>query len=296
MRFTVLIPTYNNTRLIRCAIRSVLRQTERNIELLVVSDGAPKATHTIVKRFEAADRRVRLLSFDKGERHGEAWRHAALEQATGDVVCYLSDDDFWFPDHLEIMGRTLHTADFAHTRHTVVSQSGRISGHVGDLADPALRRTMIETRTNIFGLSFAGHRLDAYRKLPVGWSPAPEGLWTDLHMWRKWLSAPGMRFASCQVTTGLNLPAFHRPGVAFSDRLAEQHNWFEIFSEPHMVEALRLVMPEDDTPVTIAKVVVTARAMRQRETSPRRIAERAAKRLLRRIRAWRPASAPRLPA
>ena len=285
MRFTILIPTYSNGPMIRCAIRSVLRQTERDLELFVVSDGAPEATHRIVERFSARDPRIRLFKFEKGARHGEASRHDALMEATGDAVCYRSDDDFWFPDHLATMGRTLRHADFAHTRHAVISQSGRVTAYPGDLADAELRRRMIETPYNIFGLSFAGHRLDAYRRLPVGWAPAPDGVWTDLHMWRKWLTAYGMRLASCPVVTGLNLPAVHRPGMSAADRLAEQQNWFEIFSDPCMPEALRKVIPGDGEAVTIARAVVVAREMRRYRNAPMRLVEQMFERLKRPFRA-----------
>jgi len=264
-RFTVLIPTYTNGELIRCAIASVLRQTEQDFELLVVSDGAPEETHAIVRDFAFADPRIRLFLFPKGERHGETWRHEALLRARGEIVCYLSDDDVWFADHLAIMGDLLVDADFGNTRHTTVINPFALSCPAGNLADPAQRQRMMETRTNLFGLSFAGHRLDAYRKLPEGWAPAPEGLWTDLNMWRKWLAAPGTRAASSPLVSGLNFPAPRRRASP-ADGLAEQQTWFELFSDQAMVSALRACVPSDDRhPLALSVVAAEANRLRTEE-------------------------------
>lgn len=265
MRFTVLIPTFNNGDLIRCAIRSVLRQTRKDFELLVVSDGAPARTHRAVEHFAKLDSRVRLLKYKKGQRHGELSRHDALLQATGEAVCYLSDDDFWFPDHLAVMERLLRKADFAHTRHASLIGPHHVMGFAGSLNDPEPRRAMMETKTNIFGLSFAGHRMDAYKKLPEGWSPAPDDIWTDLNMWRKWLSAPDMRYGSSPLATGLNLPATWRKKMTPEARIAEQKMWYEIFGDPFLIEALRISLPKTNDAILMASVAARANKLRRQK-------------------------------
>ena len=133
------------------------------------------------------------MTFDKGERHGEAWRDIALRQSEADAVCYLCDDDYWFPNHLAVFRDLFEESDFAHTRNIVISPSLTVRGFTEDLCDQPTREKMLVEQFNFFGLSVAGHRLDAYRRLPVGWSPAPPEMWTDLHMWRKWVEAAGMR-------------------------------------------------------------------------------------------------------
>ena len=265
MRITVMIPTFNNGRLIRCAIRSVLRQTHRDFELLVVADGAPASTARIVEKFAEEDPRVKLLAYEKGERHGERWRHDALQKATGEAVCYLSDDDFWFPDHLAVMSHLLTKADFAHTRHTSIVDALHVRGYAGDIRDRDIRQLMRKTKTNIFGLSFAGHRMDAYGKLPEGWSPAPADIWTDLHMWRKLLAAPGIKFGASSITTGLNLPAMRRREMSAGKRLTEQRMWYEIFSDPYLVAGLRKTMPKTQDLVTLAAVATKANQLRARK-------------------------------
>ncbi|ETT81421.1 MULTISPECIES: glycosyltransferase family A protein [Bacillus] len=53
-------------------------------------------------------------------RNGEIYRHEALQLAKGKFVCYLSDDDSWFPDHLQYMEQALSKADFVHSRYMAI--------------------------------------------------------------------------------------------------------------------------------------------------------------------------------
>ena len=66
-----------------------------------------------------------------------------------------------------------------------------------------MRRRMIEEPYNFFGLSFAGYRMAACRQLPEGWVPAPPYIWTDLFMWRKFLSLDGAKFATRADARGM---------------------------------------------------------------------------------------------
>lgn len=265
MRFTVLIPTFNNLGTIDCAIRSVQRQTERDFEIFVVSDGAPTETLALVETLAAADSRIRLFRYAKGERHGEAWRHQALQHATGEAVCYLSDDDFWLPDHLATMAELLSSSDFVHTRHTTLRHPWHVHYLAGDLADPILRQQMLESLVNICGLSFAAHRLDAYRSLPEGWAPASADVWTDLNMWRKWLSAPGVRVRSSSRVTALNFPAANRSNATAEYNSSERAFWYGLFDDPPMVSALRVLAPAEEALVPVSAIVEAANLIRARD-------------------------------
>jgi GalNAc5-diNAcBac-PP-undecaprenol beta-1,3-glucosyltransferase len=262
VKFTILIPTHDHGAVIATAINSVREQTHKDWELYIVADGAPAAALAAVDSAVGDDPRIRVFRFAKGERHGEAWRHEVLQQATGEAVCYLGDDDFWFPDHLEHMQPMLESADFAHTRQTIIWPSYEVNGPLNDIADEATRERMLHTRFNYFGPSVSGHRLDAYKRLPIGWSPAPTDLWTDLHMWRKWIAAEGVRFRSSYSVTTAHLPRSLRPGQDDHDALLENAFWREVFRDPDMRQALKEIMSGGDTKFPFALVVERARALR----------------------------------
>ncbi len=262
MRFTVLTPTYNNGACIRAAIASVQRQTLRDYEHFVVADGAPEATLAIVRECAAKDSRIRLFACPKGERNGEASRHMALQEATGEAVCYLSDDDFWLPDHLATMAELLQNADFAHTRHTHLTTYFHIFGNQGSLADPAIRQRMLAEKYNLFGLTCAGHRLDAYRRLPVGWSPAPQDVWSDFFMWRKWLAAPNVRFAGSSKTTSIHLGRELRQHADPALAPYESIFWYHFFSNPKATAVLRARLPADERWVSLTDILTATAAKR----------------------------------
>jgi GalNAc5-diNAcBac-PP-undecaprenol beta-1,3-glucosyltransferase len=257
-RFTVLIPTFSNGALIHAPIVSVLRQSASDFELFVVLDGAPDSTREIVEGYAARDPRVRAFAFPKGERHGEAWRDVALREAQGKMVCYLSDDDFWFSDHLETMATVLHEADFGHTRHVEILPNLHARGWEGDLADVAVRQKMSTSLYNFFGLSVAGHRLESYRRLPAGWSPGPTDLPSDLHMWRKWL-ASDMRFRSSSAITSLHFARVFRKHLPPGDVVEEPRLWLEIFSDQAMRDSLRRLCPVNREQISMVEIVAASR-------------------------------------
>ena len=123
---TVVIPTYRHAALLPYSIQSALGQEGASIELFVVGDGVEDDTRTAIEPF-LSDPRVRFFDLPKGERHGELNRHEALNDATGRIVCYLSDDDLLLADHVAEMGRLLADADFAHSASILVMPDGSLS-------------------------------------------------------------------------------------------------------------------------------------------------------------------------
>jgi GalNAc5-diNAcBac-PP-undecaprenol beta-1,3-glucosyltransferase len=232
VRATVLIPTHSHGATLRYAAASVLAQTVESLEVFIVLDGPTAETRAVAVEVADLDDRVRLFLNEKGERHGEAHRDVALRQASGRIVCYLSDDDMWFPDHVEYLDELLQDADLAHSLPVVALPSGDFGlPYLGDLADPWYHEWM-QGPHNFVPLSATGHTLQSYRALPDGWSPAPPGMWTDLHMWRKFLAVPGLRLVTGGRPTLLHFPSSSRPGTDSADRLAEIETWVRRLQDP----------------------------------------------------------------
>ncbi len=239
-RFTVLLPVLRPPHMLPFAIQSVLAQSEPNFELCVVCDGAPDATVEVARTFANADPRVHVFAFPKGARHGELHRAAVLEGAVSDFVAHIGDDDLWLPNHLSILARLLAKADFVSVPGFTMQPDGCLqAGMFGDLRKARYRRKMMKQRWNFFGPTEAAYRLDAYRRLPVGWSPAPEDLWTDLHMWRKFLREPGIRVSSGSDLSTLKFATSDWAGKSLEERRdANQARW-EGLQDPGQTEKLR---------------------------------------------------------
>jgi glycosyltransferase involved in cell wall biosynthesis len=232
-RATVLVPTHDHGATLRYSVGSALRQTVGEIEVFIVGDGMPDHAREVAVELEQADERVRLFDNPKGERLGELHRHRVLSEAPAPVVLYLSDDDLWFPEHVETMLATLESsgADFVHASPIWQMGDGTHYRWIVDLAQEPYRRLIFEGM-NRLALSSAGHTLEAYRRLPHGWRPAPPDQYSDAWMWRQFAEQPGVTFVCTTAPTVLHLPSSVRPGWSAEQRLSELASAAEILADP----------------------------------------------------------------
>jgi hypothetical protein len=236
---TVLIPTHEHVETLRHAVASVQQQTLQDLELFIVGDGVADATRALVTELSAADGRIRFFDYPKGPRKGEIHRHQALQQAQGRVVAYLGDDDCWMPHHLAVLDALLADADFGHTMQLGIGEDGHIVVLPADLENPRFCARMLGTLFNCFDLTFAGHTMAAYRRLPHGWRTTPPDFpWTDLYMWRQFLAEPWCRARSAMVPTGINTWTHLRPHLSDAERAADLGHWRAQISRPEFRETL----------------------------------------------------------
>ncbi|MGO4622599.1 glycosyltransferase [Ensifer sp. 2YAB10] len=231
--FTVLLPINRSPELLPFAVQTVLEQRGVEFELFITCDGAPDATVACANELAEQHRQIRVFAFEKGERHGEAHRDVALREARAPFVAQIGDDDLWLPDYLATLGNLLAWADFGNLLQTELLPDGSMYVHVDDLSDEVTRRRMCSEPWNFFGPSVAGYRLSAYRSLPVGWSPAPADLWTDLHMWRKFLQQDSLTFGTAFSVQCLKLSAHHRQSIQTGERALENAPIARLIADPH---------------------------------------------------------------
>ncbi|MCT9078927.1 glycosyltransferase family 2 protein [Streptomyces fulvoviolaceus] len=96
MLVSVIIPLYNTEKHIEACLASVLSQTHRELDVIVVDDGSTDGGAAIAESI--ADERIRV---DRGpNRGGAAARNHGLDLAKGEIVAFLDADDLWYPDKL----------------------------------------------------------------------------------------------------------------------------------------------------------------------------------------------------
>jgi glycosyltransferase involved in cell wall biosynthesis len=100
-RVTVIIPTYNWSSVLPYSIGSVMRQTFRDLELLVVGDGCTDDSGEVVQR--AGDERVRWINLPENTGEQSTPNNEGLRQAQGELIAYLGHDDLWLPHHLSCL-------------------------------------------------------------------------------------------------------------------------------------------------------------------------------------------------
>lgn len=239
LRATVLVPTHDHGPTLIHSVGTALAQTVSDIEVIIVGDGVNDVARGVIADLQRGDSRVRFLDYPKGPRYGEIHRHAALASARGRIVCYLSDDDLWLPNHIAEM-ESLLQADigFAHTLPLWIGPSDRLRYWSVDLAIPYYRDQTVLDR-NWIPLSSAGHTLDLYRRLPIGWSTTPaRQAGTTTYMWKKLLES-GCGVMSGTQPTVLVFPSSERRGWSLERRVQELEPWHKHVADPSWVASFR---------------------------------------------------------
>lgn len=93
---SVIIPTYNRAQCVTAAIDTVLSQTHRPLEVIVVDDGSTDDTATALRAYGD-----RILYLQQANRGAAAARNRGIRRARGDLIALLDSDDLWEKHRLE---------------------------------------------------------------------------------------------------------------------------------------------------------------------------------------------------
>ncbi|NME63967.1 glycosyltransferase family 2 protein [Clostridium cadaveris] len=97
---SIITPTYNCGRFIGETIESVLQQSYKNWEMIIVDDCSSDNTEDIVKNYVDNDKRIKYFKLESNSGAAIA-RTRAMELANGNYMAFLDSDDLWMKDKLE---------------------------------------------------------------------------------------------------------------------------------------------------------------------------------------------------
>ncbi len=126
-KFSVIIPAYNSARFVGHAVASAIRQTYRDLEIVVIDDGSSDQTGEIVER--CRDSRTRVARRPNGG--AAVARNDGISLTDSEFIAFLDADDIWSPRYLQAQGeRLLHEPQTAMTFcfSSAVNASGRPMG------------------------------------------------------------------------------------------------------------------------------------------------------------------------
>ena len=187
---TVVIPLYNKSPYIRRSVNSVIAQTYRHFELIVVDDGSTDKSGQIVESIN--DARIRLIT-QKNAGEGAA-RNTGIKAAKNDLIAFLDADDRYNPDFLAVILNLVEkygATGVYGTSYEIVEKTGqRISWRVPSLRRAGAEDVLIQ---NYFQEALLGPRVVCssavaiYRKIfdEVGFFPEGVQLGGDLDMWMR---------------------------------------------------------------------------------------------------------------
>ena len=244
-RATVIIPTFGNAKFARWAVKSVQDQTLKDIEICIICDGSPENMVSLFRSMEQEDPRIKVFAYPKAPRTGEPYRDIAIKQTTGRIICYCSHDDLWLPNHVQVMEKALEESYFTHSLHTFVNlpaaikdENTLLGGIIWVNIDQRIIKRM-QGRENFFGLTFGAHTRKSNYELEEGWATTPlTDPWTDLYMWRKFLTAFGERCKTTMNVTALSFQQIPRKNWSEQQRDEELKLYFERIQDPTFLKTI----------------------------------------------------------
>ena len=125
---SIIMPSFNTGRFIAETIDSVLAQTYRNWELIIVDDCSSDHTDEVVAPY-LTDERIRFLKNEKNSGAAVS-RNRALREAKGKWIAFLDSDDLWFPEKLEKQIRFMeeHDYHFSYTPYREIDEESQLLG------------------------------------------------------------------------------------------------------------------------------------------------------------------------
>jgi hypothetical protein len=232
---SVIVPTHDHATTLGLAVGTVLAQTLRDLEVLLVGDGVTDEVRDAARELERSDARVQFLDLPKGPHHGEIHRHTAIEESSGEIIAYHCDDDLMMPEHLADMVALLADRDLAQSLNGYIDPEGTVGLFAGDLEDPfyVQRLCIPELRFNFVGITGTAHTRAAYDRIGAHWETTPEGSFPDQHQWRRMLMG-GARGATSRRMTVIGLPTSQggRDAWTAAERATELTRWAELTRTP----------------------------------------------------------------
>ncbi len=89
---SIIIPIYNSEKYIEQCINSILNQTFKNFELILINDGSTDNSRVICERYENKDKRIKL--FNIGNRGVSSARNLGIENSRGKYIMFCDSDDY----------------------------------------------------------------------------------------------------------------------------------------------------------------------------------------------------------
>ncbi len=144
MKISIIIPAYNAENTIEKCLKSILEQTYKNLEIIVINDGSKDNTFEICKKYSLQDKRIILIN---QKNHGVSYsRNLGIKKSTGEYITFADADDFLDKNCIEtLIKNTNENIDFVRYNFKTIGPN-----HNNELYD--LENRTIDNHCNINSL------------------------------------------------------------------------------------------------------------------------------------------------
>ncbi|GEL68114.1 glycosyltransferase family 2 protein [Marinilactibacillus psychrotolerans] len=156
MSVSVVIPTHNRGDLLFKSINSVLNQTYKDLEIIVVSDGSSDTTDEAMKKLERENHKVNYITYKQAKGANYA-RNLGIKASHSEYIAFLDDDDEWLPRKIEAQLKVFESDDNIGLVYTGINivyvneglEYQSLSGKSGDLSKSILLNNVIGATPNV---------------------------------------------------------------------------------------------------------------------------------------------------
>ena len=118
MFFSIIIPTYNRAHLIESTLDSVLNQTFKDFEVIIVDDGSTDQTKEVIEKYISDNKLNKFCYYYKPNGERGVARNHGIERAKGIWITFLDSDDLFYPNHLQLAFDFIKTHSEAQVIHS----------------------------------------------------------------------------------------------------------------------------------------------------------------------------------
>ena len=124
---SIITPNYNSENFIDQTLKSIIAQTYKNWELLIVDDCSTDNSFKIIKNYASIDKRIKFFKLEENSGAAIA-RNKAIQKAAGTFIAFLDSDDLWLPEKLDKQLAFMidNKYNLTHTSYHLIAENGTL--------------------------------------------------------------------------------------------------------------------------------------------------------------------------
>ena len=154
-KVSVIVPMHNSSKHIQECIESVINQTYKNIELIIVDDKSTDNSLEIAESIK--DERIKIIKLSQNVGAAMA-RNRGIDEASGEYICFLDSDDYWYKEKIEKQVKFIKENDytFIYSAYEFLKENKKHIAYVPESITykQALKNTTIFTSTVMFNMKY----------------------------------------------------------------------------------------------------------------------------------------------
>lgn len=152
-KVSVIIPVHNSSKHLKECIDSVINQTYKNLEIILIDDNSIDNSVEIIKSYK--DSRIKLIKL-KQNSGAALTRNKGIEVSTGSLLTFLDSDDYWYLDKIEKQVKYIENKKFIYSKYLYLKDNKTHIANVPETLtyEELLKNTAIFTSTVMLNMKY----------------------------------------------------------------------------------------------------------------------------------------------